>query len=72
MVVSRPSHLQAGRVETMVTVVGVLGLAGYRVRVVVSTQPFAGAHLLAQPASKGGFDSGRSFLAARLNRLREG
>ena len=47
---------------------------------VVSTQPFAGAHVLAQPASREGVftcwfnrlrggDSGRSFLAARFNWL---
>ena len=40
------------RVETMVRVSGVLGSgSGYRVPVVVSTQPFADAHVLAQPAS---------------------
>ena len=40
------------RGETMGGVSGVLGSgSGYRVPVVVSTQPFADAHVLAQPAS---------------------
>ena len=41
--------------------------SGYRVPGVVSTQPFAGAHVLAQPASRG--DSGCSFPAVRLDQL---
>ena len=73
------------RVETMVRVSGVLGSgSGYRVPVVVSTQPFADAHVLAQSASRRRLgplvsrgsaqpasrgDSGCSFPAVRLDQL---
>ena len=62
------------RVETMVRVSGVLGSgSGYRVPVVVSTQPFADAHVLAQPASgdmstraSAGAVASSMFAAARI------
>ena len=87
--VSKPSRAKlvepgcdegAGRVETMVTLFGVWGWVLTSGCGLVSTQPFAGAHVLAQPASREGVftfwfnrlrggDSGRSFLAARFNWL---
>ena len=66
--VSKPSR---GRLRTC-------GRAGRSVAGVVSTQPFASAHVLAQPAcEKGsrpdhgyrGFDTDYSFIAIRLNQL---